>query len=59
MKKYFVLSTVIMVFAIFLNACDKEGIYNPKEKIKAFYLQYEDEKKNPNRRMDMARQSID
>jgi len=45
MKKYFVLSTVIMVFAIFLNACDKEGIYNPKEKIKAIYLQYEDEKK--------------
>ncbi|HOS15749.1 MAG TPA: hypothetical protein PKX15_01805 [Bacteroidales bacterium] len=45
MKKYFVLSTVIMVFAIFLNACDKEGIYNPKEKIKAIYEQYEDEKK--------------
>lgn len=34
-----------MVFAIFLNACDKEGIYNPKEKIKAIYEQSNDEKK--------------
>lgn len=34
-----------MVFAIFLNSCDKDGVYNPKEKIKAIYEQSGDESK--------------
>ncbi|MDD3691470.1 MAG: hypothetical protein PHO77_05250 [Bacteroidales bacterium] len=34
MKKCLVTTTVLMVFAVFFTACDKDGIYNPKEKIK-------------------------
>ncbi len=33
MKKYIVLASTLMVFAMFISSCDKDGIYNPKQKI--------------------------
>lgn len=37
MKKYFILTAVLMVFAVFITSCDKDGVYNPKQKISKIY----------------------
>lgn len=37
MKKYFILTAVLMVFAVFITSCDKDGVYNPKQKISKVY----------------------
>ena len=42
MRKIVVLS---MVLSLFFLGCHKDGIYNPKEKIKTIYLQWENEPK--------------
>ena len=34
-----------MVLSLFFLGCHKDGIYNPKEKIKTIYLQWENEPK--------------
>lgn len=40
MKKYGFLTTVCVIFALIFTACDKEGVYNPKQKISKIYAQY-------------------
>lgn len=39
MKKYVLLTTVFMAFALIFTACNKEGVYNPKQKISKIYTQ--------------------
>lgn len=39
MKKYFVLTTVVAVFIVLFSACEKEGVYNPTQKISKIYTQ--------------------
>ncbi len=41
MKKLIALTTTVMVFAIFMTSCQKEGVYNPKKKIEKIYGIYE------------------
>lgn len=40
MKKYGLSTIVCVVFALIFTACDKEGVYNPKQKISKIYAQY-------------------
>jgi hypothetical protein len=39
MKKYGFLTTVCVGLALIFTACDKEGVYNPKQKISKIYAQ--------------------
>lgn len=43
MKKLSIFMSVIMIFAIIFTACNKEGVYNPKQKISKIYTQYSEE----------------
>jgi hypothetical protein len=43
MKKYFVLASALVVVALINTSCDKEGVYNPKEKISKVYVDNGDE----------------
>jgi hypothetical protein len=45
MKKYFVLASAITVVTIINTSCDKEGVYNPKEKISMIYVENDDKSK--------------
>ena len=37
MKKYFLLTTMLLMVSFFMTSCDKDGIYNPKQKISKIY----------------------
>lgn len=44
MKKYLILTAVSALLLMFVTSCDKDGIYNPKEKISKIYYDQEGSK---------------